>query len=464
MKSFSKLFVLFLLFSYKLDAQTYKVPKSEFLNFLVHTDSSVSDITNMDPHTPLLPIKETKLENHRHKLIKNNTGLYALIDQTGRVYKVNNETKDALEFIRFDSTYYWGYNGSSIDFSYNDTLFSFGGGGFWRINGQLRYYSKVFNEWNISPISEEIPTYDYINYLNPTSSSLFYIQKPFDDAVTGKNLYDWRAIRLNLKSKNNIILGQFSPPLLDILKNYRVINKINLPSLDGILVFFTFENILLLNFTDNTVYKLNNHTIKDLILGNSNKTQIRNTFEVGDSVYYTLSNDSSNRLNSFKISIDDFTKEPFPVYDQIPVSKYSTSVFAAIVLIIVPFVVWFSFKKRMKTDIYSLSESTIVVNENQNEFSIIEKNLIEQIIYHNEKGSYLSGDQLNNILGVSKKSLETQKKVRGDTINRINYKFKILFEKEFDLIERNRSENDRRFYNYIISSENSNLFKLRYKK
>ncbi len=464
MKSFLKLFFLLLLYSYKLEAQTYKVPKSEVLNFLFHTDTQIPDITNIDPHIPLLPINETRLENHRHKLVKNKTGLYVLIDQTGRVYKATNETKDALEFVRYDSTYYWGYNGSSIDFSYNDTLFSFGGAGFWRINGQLRYYSTVFNEWNISPISEEIPTYDYINYLSPKSSCLFYIQKPFDDAVTGKHLYDWRAIRLNLNSKDNYILGQFSPQLLDILKNYTLINKINLPSLDGILVFFTFENILLLKFNDNTVYKLNNHYIKDLILGNSSKIQIRNTFEVGDSVYYTLSNDTSNKLHSFKISMKDFTKEPFPVYDQIPVSKYSTSVFTAIVLIIVLFVVWFSFKKRNITEIYSLSESTTVVNENQNEFSIIEKNLIEQIIYHNEKGSYLSGDQLNNILGVSKKSLETQKKVRGDTINRINYKFKILFEKENELIERNRSENDRRFYNYIINSENSNLFKVRYKK
>jgi len=463
MKSFLKLFFLILLYSCKIDAQTYKVPKSELLNFLFHTDTQIPDITNIDPHIPLLPINETRLENHRHKLVKNKTGLYVLIDQTGRVYKVNNETKNALEFVRYDSTYYWGYNGSSIDFSYNDTLFSFGGDGFWRINGQLRYYSNVFHEWNISPISEEIPTYDYINYLSRKSSSIFYIQKPFDDAVTGKNLYEWRALRLNLNTKDNTILGQFSSPLLDILKNNTPIIKINLPSLDGILVFFTFENILLLKFNDNTVYKLNNHSIKDLILGNSNSIQIRNTFEVGDSVYYTLSNDSSNKLNSFKISMNDFTKEPFPVYDQLPVSKYSTSVFTAIVLIIVLFVVWFSFKKRKKTEIYSLSESTTVVNENQNEFSIIEKKLIEQIIYHNEKGSYLSGDQLNNILGVSKKRLETQKKVRGDTFNRINYKFKTLFEVEVDCIERIRSESDRRFYNYKINKENAALYKERYK-
>ncbi len=198
MKSVLKLFLVIFLLSFNVNAQSYKVPKSELLKFLFKTNSSIPDITSIDPVYPLLPIRETRLINHRHKLIKNKNGLYVLIDQTGRVYKASNETKDELEFTRIDSTYYWGYNGSSIDFSFKDTLFSFGGGGFWRINGQLRYYSKVFNEWNISPISEEIPTYDYINYLSLKTSSLFYIQRPFDDAVTGKHLYDWRALRLNL--------------------------------------------------------------------------------------------------------------------------------------------------------------------------------------------------------------------------------------------------------------------------
>ena len=71
---------------------------------------------------------------------------------------------------------------------------------------------------------------------------------------------------------------------------------------------------------------------------------------------------------------------------------------------------------------------------------------------------------MNNILGVIKKSIETQKKVRGDTINRINYKFKTHFELDVDFIERLRSESDRRFYNYIINKENAALYKGRFKK
>jgi hypothetical protein len=58
------------------------------------------------------------------------------------------------------------------------------------------------------------------------------------------------------------------------------------------------------------------------------------------------------------------------------------------------------------------------------------------------------------VLGLTKKSLEIQKKIRTETLNRINHRFKMKFETDEDLIERIRSEEDRRFYRYIIREEN----------
>ncbi len=199
-----------------------------------------------------------------------------------------------------------------------------------------------------------------------------------------------------------------------------------------------------------------------MILGNSSAIQIRNTFEIGDSVFYTLSNDSSNKLYSLKITLQDFTKEPFPIYVQSTIFNINTLIFTSISIIFVLLLAWFLLRRK------NSGNPILLLNKNsesevQNAFSIIEMNLIEQIISCNEKGINLSGEQLNNILGVSKKSIETQKKVRGDTINRINYKFKTLFEREIDIIERSRIENDRRFYNYIISKENATIYKEKFK-
>ena len=65
-----------------------------------------------------------------------------------------------------------------------------------------------------------------------------------------------------------------------------------------------------------------------------------------------------------------------------------------------------------------------------------------------------SVEELNTILGISKKPLEYQKRIRTETITQINSKFKELYNQESDFIERTRGEEDKRFFNYIIGKEN----------
>ena len=79
------------------------------------------------------------------------------------------------------------------------------------------------------------------------------------------------------------------------------------------------------------------------------------------------------------------------------------------------------------------------------------------MINHSKKGDHFSVEDINASLGLNKKTLEIQKKVRTETINRINHKFKIKYNLSADLIERIRSEEDRRFYKYIINEENGKL-------
>jgi hypothetical protein len=61
-------------------------------------------------------------------------------------------------------------------------------------------------------------------------------------------------------------------------------------------------------------------------------------------------------------------------------------------------------------------------------------------------------------LGVKNKSIEIQKKVRTETIIRINHKFNVNFNMDTVFIERVRSIEDRRYFNYFINEENINTF------
>jgi hypothetical protein len=445
-------------------AQSYDVPKTELLQYLYKTNAVINEVTNIDPQKKIIPLSEKNLINHTHEILKNKAGLYVLIDQTGRIYKAVNESKNSLTFTRVDSTYYWGYNGGAIEFSYNDTLFSFGGFGFWRTNGQLRYYSNVFHEWNIAPINNEYPTKDYINYYYQGKSSLYYCQTPYHDPVTSKYNDEYCFYKLNLKTKNNEKIGNFSDSLISILKNHQLIHKINLPSINGILLFYSYENMLLLKFDDNTVYKLTNKNIKDLILGNSNSDHIRNTFEINGSVFYTLSNDNTDKLHQFQISLKDFVKMNYPIYlEQNERKSYLPMVSSLLSILIITLIILLKRYKKgyhQKVNYKIKNDHTLDINE----FTEIEMSLIHLIITNTKKGRHISPEEINNTLGVSKKTFSNQKKVKGDTINKINHKFKILFNKDINLIERERSEFDRRFYNYIISQENSKLYSDRYLK
>ncbi len=148
------------------------------------------------------------------------------------------------------------------------------------------------------------------------------------------------------------------------------------------------------------------------------------------------------------ISIKDFTKQDYPLY--IPVNKYSNlySGIGVVLFALFIFLIYRKWKKRKNQKYvqqeYSLSDGK------ENEFKPNELDLIEKIYQISLDGKSLSVEDVNQILGLSKKSLEIQKKIRTETINRINLKFRNKFSTDEDLIIRLRTEEDRRFYRYII--------------
>ena len=101
-----------------------------------------------------------------------------------------------------------------------------------------------------------------------------------------------------------------------------------------------------------------------------------------------------------------------------------------------------------------VNEDISFYDTKENKFKETELDLIEKIYNRSLEGKSYSVEDINAVLGLSKKSLEIQKKIRTETINRINHRFKIIFNTEDELIERIRLEEDRRFYKYIISEEN----------
>ena len=121
------------------------------------------------------------------------------------------------------------------------------------------------------------------------------------------------------------------------------------------------------------------------------------------------------------------------------------------------------FKKWRKNKASISPESFVnpVLNslDNTLAFSSLEHELILQIILKSKSGNLFTVDEMNTGLGLGRKSIEIQKKIRTESINRINHKFKINFSQDVDLIDRVRSEEDRRYFQYTISEINASIFK-----
>ncbi|HEY6082318.1 MAG TPA: hypothetical protein VIU45_02600, partial [Chitinophagaceae bacterium] len=427
-------------FSY---AQTYWIPATPLFNFLYQLDKPVSAITNQDGEH-FLPIALNGKPTDQY-LIRDNNGFYIMIGGTGQVYKAIARKNNQIGFMRMDSTFYSGYNFGAIDFSCKDTLFSFGGYGFWRTNGQLRFYNES-TEWNITRINKEYPVvYCTFNYL-PAVSKLFYIRRPTLNQATSDKLNDYQVIELNINARKNTPLGKMH--ISWISANLGIHLFINAPSLNGTLVDLN-DGLVLVNFSKNIVYKAISAKLHNEIFRLSDRL-VKNTFEFENKIYFNLYPDTT--LYSVPVSINDFAKEPTPLYE--PLTGNSSwirlIILAGIIIITSSLLVYSIVKRRasQKNIVNDREDNSKPAGTNESAFDALETQLIKQIIEKSKKGSGLSVVEINSLLGLSKKTAEIQKKNRSEKINHINNKFKIVFNTGQDLIQSIRSEDDKRYINY----------------
>ena len=386
-------------------------------------------------------------------LIKGEKDLYINIDGTGRIYQITHKKNDSLLIKRLDSTFFFGYNNSAYTFNYNDTIMSLGGFGYWRFNGQLRYYSSKNREWDILPLNQEIHVSKECIYFDRVSNQIYFLQMQYADPVINKEYKQQYVYKLDLVNKKNILLGEASPEVYSKFPIGVQYISVELPSLGGELIILNGRDIYLYDFKNNEVYKLINTTIVKTIFSSSAGAFIDLAFEQNGKLFFSKSNDPYHQLDSMPISIKDFTKQDYPLY--IPVNKYSNlnSGIGVVLFALFIFLIYRKWKKRKNQKYvqqeYSLSDGK------ENEFKPNELDLIEKIYQISLDGKSLSVEDVNQILGLSKKSLEIQKKIRTETINRINLKFRNKFSTDEELIIRLRTEEDRRFYRYIVKEENA---------
>ncbi|MFY8165145.1 MAG: hypothetical protein ACOVJ8_01055, partial [Sediminibacterium sp.] len=85
--------------------------------------------------------------------------------------------------------------------------------------------------------------------------------------------------------------------------------------------------------------------------------------------------------------------------------------------------------------------------------STIEKDLLHLLFNNNLKNQNTTVTQINKVLGTEKKPFKIQNNIRGEVLSTINNKFMAFALVNNNLIERQRSEYDKRHMEYFINEK-----------
>lgn len=458
-----KLILLLILIFHIINGVLAQANLEKFL-LSIKNEKKVENINISSLNTPLFPVPENVKSSYSGQEVLYSNRIFILHNGTNRVYEYVNDS-----LVRLDHTNGVGYNFGSPAYLYKDTIFSMGGYGFWHYNSSIRFFDEQMKEWSVIPttqeafISRSIIGIDYYNsnngkvYLITTKPNLEYITDPNSDKKIKLQIF-------NLNSKkwenNNIFLNdKIARELTDLKLIIRVPN--------GLLLNSTVLNKpLYLDFEKNAVYEVSVNKIVQLTqtLGAHKRSITYNNDQ--DLLIYDYDLDSTFR---FSIEKKDLTLLNFPIYvnynNQLNLDLQQISLIVAGIFIIILLVLLLKSKKKYK-EIFVKKNNTDIVKIDFKIFvlklEIIEKETLRKIIENSIMDQRTSINELNRILGTEKKDMKIQNNIRSEIIKSINEKFKSFSLTNETLINRERTNMDKRFMEYYINENLINKFPLKY--
>ena len=418
--------------------------------------------------------------NTNQVVIKTKDQLLVGIVGTGRIYRLDTLRND-FRWTRIDSTYFTGYNFGCIYFTLDSTIYSFGGNGFWHINGSLRYLNPISKEWNARPLSEEVhfsignfgnTRYYYVDSITQTlvingmSSSAEYLKDQSKD-----NLYGNKLMALNIKTGDWKTIGLYKDSSYSILGS----------SPWGLFV----NNNIFIDVRNNRINKLSERKKDNMlaILENSTMPNDYSLSFIADSTLYI--GDYNNHIDSMKITSADIIHTDIPFFTPIEIEKELSiekilKIIIGVLITVVVFLIFQLTRKRNQSMPIAIvgsgqlpkdsSEKTTLIPKTGNplEFrssKIIElldereKTLLAFIYSHSSEERLTSIEEINRIIGAAQRSSEIQKRLRSDIITSINDKLSLISDAKKPVISKQRSEFDKRSFEYFIHPDYMELVK-----
>jgi hypothetical protein len=358
---------------------------------------------------------------------------YFVIAGTGQVYEFD-PVKRILS--RVDQTFYRGYNFGALQFSHNDTLFSFGGIGFWHYNNVQTFFDFQTKEWELVKYTGEIPKRIYTSFAgySKREGKLFMLEIPdvfVTPSIQPLNFYEY-DLKKNVWNKK----GSVSVDFLNSFENrYAEVIWVNdlfiIPSSNGEIIVDPIKN---------TCYKYLGSKTSFFIPGFK-------IFAKGNMLYSYKKDfpEKSNRnyLDSLDIRVlMSQSEEIGSLYNSpswLPNEWYLYLTFLAIFFTSVLFnVKYFKNWRKFRT---IFSKSSTLSNE---ALTFLDK------CFSLGVNHVLTSNEITQLMGYDNQSYDTQRQYRSKLINHINSHFRDNYNIPI-VIVRISSNSDKRFVEYVIS-------------
>ncbi len=340
---------------------------------------------------------------------------------------------------RVDQTYYSGYNYASLRASYDGTLYSFGGSGFWTRNHNMIYFDVELKEWERTTSFTNLPD-DYSLLWVAEKEPGLYVTCSFPDPLLTPGQEHRLVYEFDFAKKNSRFLGYLPFDLDKVPHEYTFIGYIG-----GYFLLEMDKRLYIGDVAKNTMY-----IVEDIISGTGSYNGYEGVFIAGEKVVFVS---SASTLSNPSVRVTQLTMEELlskstdtglPVYTSRTTfffEKYTAefvAIFVAIALLI-------AFLVR-----YNLSqpgqEKQFVLSLNDGE-----RRLIRFLILLPPRQTATILD-IDSILNTEDKSWENQRKIRSKSIQTVNQKAQDILG-YLDFVQRIPNPEDKRERTYRISPE-----------
>ena len=418
------------------------------VSFLYYNDNIIQlrNLNNQTLHTYHFNSDTNKndifylVDNNHYTFLDKNKDVNIVSKSGGMYYKSFGDT-----IRRIDNSFNHKMTNFSDVFVKNDTIFKYGGYGYWSNRNSITYFDNETKEWEYYKINPpQIPP-SLAFFSTSMVGDYYYVYSgydvdPFSGATNLKNNNVWL---FNFKSKAWKNLGISNIPYFNKLHFSNIKSDLKLIETS----YLDNKNIgirsyCLISFADNKIKYVNKNKTSFNLAGNQ-------VFFVGDTIYNINHNDQlifSNINGIFDIENPVKTTSIY-INTNVLYNDLTKTAFVSILIIII-LIVFLKYKRNQRPRI---SDFGIRCKGISYSLKIKEKKILQLVLSNNE----VSSQQMFDAIEDMSLSYPQNNKIKNDIIKMVNNKIYKILDIE-DFIESKKLESDGRVLIYY--TQHAHLF------